>query len=153
MTMTDEQITEEAMVTGLANNGAEWLRAYAGNAKMTRAIKEFLAKVREWFDDLMYSKGFDPNMSLEQFYKKVNRQILAGKLQQRATNAPVQGASLAPATTQEQKSAASASLKAQPFSRTTTAVTASPKSACGTPITALSATPGSSLMKPSTSAG
>lgn len=95
MTMTDEQITEEAMVTGLANNGAEWLRAYAGNAKMTRAIKEFLAKVREWFDDLMYSKGFDPNMSLEQFYKKVNRQMLAGKLQQRAANAPVQAMSLA----------------------------------------------------------
>jgi ribosomal protein S18 acetylase RimI-like enzyme len=62
---------------------------------MTRAIKEFLAKVREWFDDLMYSKGFDPNMSLEQFYKKVNRQILAGKLQQRATNAPVQAMALA----------------------------------------------------------
>ena len=94
MTMSPEQITEEAMVTGLANNGAEWLRAYAGNAKMTRAIKEFLAKVREWFDKLMYSKGFDPNMSLEQFYKKVNRQMLAGKLQQRATNAPVQAMSL-----------------------------------------------------------
>ena len=46
-----------------------------------------------------------------------------------------------------------AASSAAPGWATTTATTASPKSACGTPITALSATPGCSLSVPSISAG
>ncbi len=79
-TAKEEDLMEEAMVTALANNGEALFRAYAGNSRMTQVIKEWLAKFRVWADEFFNSKGIDPNMTIEQFTKKVNDRVLAGKL-------------------------------------------------------------------------
>lgn len=80
--MDGDAFMEEVMTTAVANNGAELFAAYAGNGAMVRAIKEWLAKIRVWVEEVMGSNGIDPNMTVGEFSAKVNRRILAGKLRE-----------------------------------------------------------------------
>jgi len=79
--LDSEALFREAKATLIGNQGAKVFEDYASSGEFVRALKQWVAKFQTWLDNHLSSKGVDPNMSLEDFAKKVNRLVIAGKLQ------------------------------------------------------------------------
>lgn len=84
-----EAFTHEVLTTLYGNETAQDWQKYVRDPGLIQQIKQWIAKIREWADGLFRSKGIDPNMSMADYAKRLNRQVLAGKV--RAPSVPVQG--------------------------------------------------------------
>lgn len=88
-TMTPEAFEHEVLTTLYGNETAQEWQKYVRDPGMVQQIKQWIAQMREWVAGLLQSKGVDPNMSMSDYAKKLNRQVLAGKV--KAPESPVAG--------------------------------------------------------------
>lgn len=77
-----ERIMEEALATVLGNESPEWLRNYSTSAPWFQALLRWIAKVRVWLTDTLGNKGIDPDMTLQEFVRDINRRVLSGQLRE-----------------------------------------------------------------------
>jgi hypothetical protein len=88
-TLDPEAFTHEVLTTLYGNETAQDWQQYVRDPGMIQQIKQWIARIREWADGLFRSKGIDPNMSMADYAKRLNRQVLAGKV--RAPAVPAAG--------------------------------------------------------------
>lgn len=82
MGYTEERMIEEALATVLGNESPAWLRNYSQSAPWVQALMRWIAKVRVWLNDTFGNAGIDPDMTLEEFARGINRRVLAGQLRE-----------------------------------------------------------------------
>lgn len=79
---SEERLMEEVMATVLGNESPAWLRNYSASAPWVQSLMRWIAKVRVWLNDVLGSRGIDPDMTLREFVADINRRVLAGQLRE-----------------------------------------------------------------------
>ncbi len=77
--LSEEDLLHETLTTLNGNENAEFWRKYVKDPRLIQQIQQWIAQFQEWVGQHLSSKGIDPNMTVAQFAKKVNRHVLAGR--------------------------------------------------------------------------
>lgn len=75
-----DDLVHEVLTTLNGNENAAFWQRYVRNPKLVQKIQQWIAKARVWLEDHLMSKGIDPNMTVAEFAKRVNRRVLAGQM-------------------------------------------------------------------------